>query len=406
MNARHAVALAAVFALSCSTPKPRADIDPDIASQIDQIKAIDNHAHPTTSPTDRDYDALPVDAMQPAPMPFRIGASDFRVQEKSRNMADVLDAAGIEVMLANRVAMGPGLDPARFKWVPFADPLMYPLNNVNMAKRDADRKTFFAAEEKLLKSYLYDGGGGEVLPSTLDEYLSIVSKTIERHKQQGAVAEKFEMAYLRTLSVGNPLQIEVDRIYNTYSKNSGVPTDAEYKALQDYIFRHIATECGKRSMPIHIHTGAGAGGSYDVGGANPMQLEPLLNDQALRGTQFVMIHGGWPFTREVASLLGKPNAWVDFSVLGLILYPKELAQVLRTWLEYMPDKVLFGTDAGPWTADIGVEETARLCARTNREALAIALTGMVRDGEINRDKAVELARMVMRDNARKLYGMK
>jgi len=40
------------------------------------------------------------------------------------------------------------------------------------------------------------------------------------------------------------------------------------------------------------------------------------------------------------------------------------------------------------------------------EALGIALTGMLRDGEIDRARAVELARMVLRDNARTLYKLK
>src|SRR6185436_10968488 len=39
-----------------------------------------------------------------------------------------LDQAGIEVMMANRIVMGPGLPPARFKWVSFVDPLMLPLD--------------------------------------------------------------------------------------------------------------------------------------------------------------------------------------------------------------------------------------------------------------------------------------
>jgi len=44
-------------------------------------------------------------------------------------------------------------------------------------------------------------------------------------------------------------------------------------------------------------------------------------------------------------------------------------------------------------------------AQDGREALAIALTSMMRDREISRDRALELARMVLRDNARKLYGL-
>ena len=44
-----------------------------------------------------------------------------------------------------------------------------------------------------------------------------------------------------------------------------------------------------------------------------------------------------------------------------------------------------------------------IAATTGRETLGMALTDMLRDNNITRDRAVELARMVLRDNARKLY---
>jgi hypothetical protein len=43
---------------------------------------------------------------------------------------------------------------------------------------------------------------------------------------------------------------------------------------------------------------------------------------------------------------------------------------------------------------------------TARRGLAIALTGMIHDGEITRERALEIARMVLRGNAVKLYGLK
>ena len=42
-------------------------------------------------------------------------------------------------------------------------------------------------------------------------------------------------------------------------------------------------------------------------------------------------------------------------------------------------------------------------ARNGREALGIALTGMLRDGEISRERANEIARLVLRGNAETLY---
>jgi predicted TIM-barrel fold metal-dependent hydrolase len=133
-------------------------------------------------------------------------------------------------------------------------------------------------------------------------------------------------------------------------------------------------------------------------------LEPLFNDPDLRKTTFVMVHGGWPYTRAASALLQKPNVYLDYSLQPLLLTPPTLAQNMREWLEWVPEKVLFGTDAYPYSDAVGWEESAWLSATRGRQALAIALTGMMRDGEISRDRAVELARMVLRENARKLYG--
>jgi hypothetical protein len=66
---------------------------------------------------------------------------------------------------------------------------------------------------------------------------------------------------------------------------------------------------------------------------------------------------------------------------------------------------MFATDAYPYSAEFGWEEGGWVGAARGREALGRALTAMLRDGEIAHQRAVELARMVLRDNARKLYGI-
>ena len=56
--------------------------------------------------------------------------------------------------------------------------------------------------------------------------------------------------------------------------------------------------------------------------------------------------------------------------------------------------------------DLTPDELAAWIGTTSaRHALAIALTGMMRDGEISRKRAEEIAVMVMRGNASKLYGL-
>jgi predicted TIM-barrel fold metal-dependent hydrolase len=400
---------------------------PDIATEIERIRAIDNHAHPVravaSGEQDREFDALPVDNMEPSsdPMYLRPGdpgviaawqalfggppsAARPKKQSTMNEKGDgypawVLDQMGVDVMLANRVAMGRGIQPPRFLWVPFVDALMFPLNNSGLAAKNSDRKAFFAYEEILLRRYLKEAGLA-TLPSNLGEYLtSLVRPTLERQKRGGAVAEKFEAAYLRSLSFDKVDRATAERIYLAKS----VPDDAEYKTLQDYLFRYIAAECGRLGMAVHIHTMAGAGSYFDVRGANPLLLESVLNDPELRRTNFVMIHGGWPFTREITPLLEKPNAYLDYSSQSLLLAPATLAKTLREWLEWVPEKVMFGTDAYPYSDELGWEESGWIASRRGREALAIALTAMMREDGISRDRALELARMVLRENARKLY---
>lgn len=374
---------------------------------------------------DRDFDALPVDNMEAQSDPLILRSHAGRVEEASRSLfgaggneakqslmrqkganypAWVLDHMGVEVMLANRVEMGPSIEPGRFRWVPYADALIFPLDNTSLARRNSDRKSFFALEDRVLHRYL-TAAQVDTLPARLPEYLGrVVTPTLERQKQGGAVAEKFEAAYLRSLNFEPTEPLEAERIYKEFA-GKGSPPDAGYKLLQDYLFRYIAAECGRLGMAVHLHTMAGAGSYFDVGGANPLLLESVLNDPQLRKTKFVMVHGGWPFTREITALLQKPNAYVDFSAQDLLLAPATLADTLRQWLEFVPEKVLFGTDAYPYSNELGWEESGWIAANNGREALARALTGMVRDGEISRSRASELGRMVLRDNARALYGL-
>jgi len=406
-------------------------VDPQLGAEIAKIKAIDNHAHPVRPPfdglpKDTEFDALPVDVMDPYTEPVRtregspvvveawrelFGLSQAaEVQQRKRQLLHekgdgyanwVLDQLGIETMLANRVAMGRGLAAPRFLWVPFVDALLFPLNNSSLAGENSDRRTFFADEDILRERYLKDCALPQT-PATLDEYLAnVVTTTLERQKRAGAVAVKYEAAYLRSLEFDNVGRDEARQIYSHW-RNSA-PPEATYKKLQDHIFRYIAAECGRLGLAVHIHAAYGAGGYFHVGGANPMLLESVLNDPKLRKTNFVMLHGGWPFTREVAALLSKPNAYADFSEQTFMNYPRTVAQDIREWLERAPEKVLFATDAYPFSEEMGWEEAGWVAATTGRQALGAALTCMMNDGEITRERALEMARMVLRENARKLY---
>jgi uncharacterized protein len=442
---RTSLAAVAILLSVCVSPSllrratAQVEVDRQLAEEIGRIRAIDNHAHPLRATRegeeDREFDALIPDALEPFTLPARLrpdnpeyaaawaelwgyrngaGAAASEVPAARLRMmrqrgegypAWVLDRLNIDVMLANRVAMGSGLTPARFRWVVFDDALMLPLSSEAVRRANPDYAAFYPGEDALLRRYLADLKLASV-PATLREYTArVVTPTLERQKREGAVAVKFEAAYLRPLDFADASEAEAARVYARYARG-GAPAYAEYRPLQDYLFRYVAREAGRLGLAVHIHTGAGVGGYYGVGGGSPMLLEPLFNDASLRRTNFVLIHGGWPFADQAAALLMKPNVYADFSAQTFLRTPRALSETLRGWLELAPEKVMFATDAFMFSPEMGWEEVGWLSNRTGREALALALTGMMRDGEITRARASELARMVMRANAAGLYRIK
>ncbi len=401
-----------------------------LLKEIEAIPAIDDHAHPVcppaTVPGDRDFDALPVDNLEPESDPLlsrptnpdlprawkalygfsgpasglKLAREAVQKREGSNYSVWVLDQAHIETMLGNRISFCEGIARPRFAWVPYADALVFPLDNSKLAAENPDRKVYFPLEDKLLLRYMKNLGLTK-RPATLKEYLArVVTPTLEEQRKGGAVAEKFEIAYLRKFDFGDPSFADAAAVYARGSAGA-----AEYKVLQDYLFRYVASECGRLGMAVHLHTMAGGGGYFDVSGVNPLLMEPVLNDPKMRKTKFVFIHGGWPYTRELGALLEKPNVYLDYSSMSGSFYPATLAATLREWLERNPEKVMSGTDAYPGSELAGWEETLWMANKTAREALAIALDGMERDHELTHEQALEFARQVLHDNAKALYGL-
>jgi uncharacterized protein len=419
--------------------------DPGLLAEIEGIKAVDNHTHVSkvvgANEQDRDFDALPCDVIElgadtlaaraenpqyleawkklygykyddrdPAHVKDLIAARAQVMREQGDHFpAWVLDQLNIQYMFANRVAMGRGLDAPRFLWVPFDDALMSPLNPASVADTP-DKKVFYGQEEKILKTYMTQAGVND-LPASLDEYIEkIVKPTLASQKKAGAPATKFEAAYLRPLHFGRPPgkeeQDEARKIYAKYAKG-GAGSRAEVLRVQDVLFREIAREAGRLGMAVHIHTGQGCGNYFDVAGARPTELESVLDDPSLRKTNFVLLHGGaGPYTHEIAVLIAKPNVYTDFSEQDALLPPRALSAVLREWLEWYPEKILYGTDLAPGAPEQDWDVIGYSTNQTARRGLAIALTGMVNDREITREQALRLARMVIRENAMKLYGLK
>ncbi len=412
---RTLVLLAIFFSVLPATVSAQHRLDQSLLDEIRSIPAIDNHAHvpPQAAPMpERLTDAEPFGTPEFSyPLRLRadniewrkvwkvlygvdVRALDSRTsnellkrkkallsQHGTRWPLVVLDKNKIDVMLVNMPALP--TREKRFLWVPHANSLLFPFGT-SENKRAGD------------------------LPKTLAAYEAHVVEQVRKWREGGAVAIKFSTAYQRSLAFEPVSAGEAEAAYARGVTTGEALPEVEYKKLQDHLFRFIARTAGAAGLVVHLHTGIGADPYFSIAGANPLLLESALNDPTLRSTRFVLVHGGWPFDRQAAAMLIKPNTWADFSAHTFLRYPHSLAEMIRTWLEWYPEKVLFGTDAYPEARAplTSWEEQLVLANDTAREALAIALTGMMADGEITRARASELARMVLRENAMKLYGIK
>jgi hypothetical protein len=430
-----AVACESVLANAQARPFPGPDVQQiyqHLLPQIEKIPAFDHHAHPGFA-DDPDVDAMaaPPNASEAlrtrddnpelaaaAKALFGYPYSDLsaghtkwlvdkKAELKKQNPGPayfnmILDKVNIETSVANRAMMADYLDPKRFPWVFFADSFMWPFNNERETARNPDQGVFIPLQEKMLHRWMQQENVSKLSASFAD-YLKFISQVLEDNQKKGGIAMKFEVAYFRPTTFGDPTRQQAEDIYQLFV-SGGIPTEKEYRTFQDYIFRYLVQEGGRLHLPVHIHTAIGIGDYFNLSQGNIMNLESVLRDTRYASTIFVMIHGGYPLEREAVWLAAMKNVYLDSSFGELAQYPSAFKETLKMWLETFPDKITFGTDCFPYNQVLGAEESYWLGAQSTRTALAAALAEMISEGEINEGRALELAHGYLHDNAVKLYG--
>jgi hypothetical protein len=400
--------------------------------QIEKIPIVDMHAHPGYW-DDTDVDAMAVTttdldpARTRATNPEWLAAfkalygypySDFspehlrwldekddelRKQWGKEYLSKMLDKVGIQVSVANRVAMDYLENNPRFRFVFFVDPFMFPFNNQGLTI-NPDRAVYFPIQEKALHRYLAQAGL-QGLPSDLAGYEAAIRKVLELDKQQNGVAIKFEAPYFRSLvNIADPPREQAEGIYNKY-RAGGKPSADEYLVFQDYVFRYLIAQAGALHLQVHIHSAVGSGNYYRLSEGNAMDLENILRDPRYKDTTFVMIHGGYPYDQQSIWLAALPNVYLDSSEFILLVFPQEYSHILKRWLEIFPEKIVFGSDAFPYSREVNVPATYWLGVRTAQTAVAAALAEMVSTGEVTEARALEIARGYFHDNTARLFGM-
>jgi uncharacterized protein len=420
---------------SQARPLPGKDVNAiydRLLPQIEKIPIVDMHAHPGYW-DDPDVDAMAVTTTELDPARSRPTNAEWAAAAKAlygypysdlspeharwldekddelrkhwgkEYWSKILDKVGIQVSVANRVAMDYLEENPRFRFVFFVDPFMFPFDNQKLAI-SPDRAVYFPIQEKALHRYLQQAGVSQ-LPADFAGYEAAMHRKLELDKQHGAVALKFEAPYFRSLvNITDPPREQAETIYNKYHAG-GVPTADEYRIFQDYIFRSLIAQAGPLHLEVHIHSAVGSGNYYHLSEGNAMDLENILRDPRYKDTIFVMIHGGFPYTEQSIWLAALPNVYLDTSEFNLLVYPAQYSRILREWFAIFPEKIVFGSDCFPYSREIAVPETYWLAVQTARTAAAAALAEMISEGEITEARALEIARGYLHDNTARLFGI-
>src|SRR5271155_2865807 len=405
-----------------------------LLAEIEKIPLYDNHAHPGFG-DDPDVDAMAAPPDESSTLRIREDNPEFvvaakalfnypyddfkpehakwladrsKVAEKSgdpKYFDGILDKLNIETCLANRAMMPGYLDSKRFHWVFFVDSFFYPFDNSERTASTPDMGVYIPLQEKMLGRYkkLENVQG---LPDDLAGYEDFVRRTMaDNQKLRGGVAIKFEAAYFRSLYFTDPPRATAAAIYNKY-RGGGVPSAEEYRVFQDYVFRVLIDQAEKLNLPVHFHSAVGIGDYFSLRQGNVLNLENVLRDPRYKHVTFVLLHGGWPYYKEAALLTAVKNVYLDTSFQSEVLYPSQFKDVLKQLVTLFPDKMMFATDAFPFSDALGAEESFWIATYTSRTALAAALAELVSEGAFSEEKALEIAHLYLHDNAAKLYGEK
>ncbi len=321
---------------------------------------------------------------------------EFWKSGKRQAFNKMLDICGIEKVFSNSGSAKKDLDPERVLWVPFVDSLFYPLEPSLIKSINADLKEaltgYYKRVEGLSKKH-------DIQIIDLDAYLELIDQLLFDYEKNGAKALKVGSAYIRTLWFDKVDRSEAVVIFKEGMVGK-ISSWERYKRLQDFIARYIFLRAGELDLPVHFHTGFGATATLKNLDSNPLNLESVFSDMEFEKTRIVMLHAGYPFWDKLKPLLEKRNIYVEFSAVNWMIYEDELSKILYEWLSYpgASEKIMFGSDAGTpvffWIA-----------ANNSRRALYIALSQLIDRRIINEEKAVIIAKNVMRENALRVHNL-
>jgi predicted TIM-barrel fold metal-dependent hydrolase len=188
------------------------------------------------------------------------------------------------------------------------------------------------------------------------------------------------------------------RLKDTYQHKSFRLMD---KCLIDFLVTQALEIASQRQIPVQFHTGFGDP-DLNLLWANPLHLRPILEDSRYTNAPIVLLHGSYPYTREAGYLASVyPQVYVDFGLAVPSLSVSGMRETVRMLLELSPiSKIMYSSDAHL------IPDLYYLGSLWGREILAQILETAISDGDLTNQEVENIAQLILRENAHKLYQIK
>ncbi len=265
--------------------------------------------------------------------------------------------------------------------------------NINSLIAYSSRKPEKGEELKPNSLYKEAQSEGYVIKD-FDSYLGYCDHMLKKNKENGAVCLKNSQAYSRSIFYED---VSYEEAGNLYSKRASDLTPAEAKKIQDFMFHWIIGRSVDYNLPVQIHTGYLSGNGNDLSNGEPMKLNNLF--LKFPEAKFILFHGGFPRTGEVAAL-GKmfPNVYLDLVWLPQISR-EEAINALDVMLDCVPyNKFFWGGDCQLIEESVGSLEFAK-------DVVAVVLAKRVKRGVLTREVATEILDRIFYRNAIEVFSL-
>ena len=228
--------------------------------------------------------------------------------------------------------------------------------------------------------------------NNMDNYLEYCDHLFKKNIEKKAVCLKNSQAYSRTLYYED-VPYEEARIL--YDKPSSRLTPSEAKKIEDFMFHWIIQKSVEYDLPVQIHTGYLAGNGNVLDNGQPIKLNNLF--LKYREAEFVLFHGGFPWTGEIAAL-GKmfPNVYIDLVWLPQISR-EEAVHAFDVMLDCVPYNKFF------WGGDCGLIEESTGSLGFAKDVVSEVLANRVERGLLTEDVALKIMDRIFRENAIEIF---